>query len=69
MTIAEDIQGRFVPTGVPPRSTREWQLLIDWIEDNGWADGFTGAAETRKNLDAEYELLRKMLAELGVAAR
>jgi crotonobetainyl-CoA:carnitine CoA-transferase CaiB-like acyl-CoA transferase len=40
MTIAEDIQGRFVPTGVPPRSPREWQILIDWIEDNGWADEY-----------------------------
>jgi crotonobetainyl-CoA:carnitine CoA-transferase CaiB-like acyl-CoA transferase len=40
MTIAKDIQGRFVPTGVPPRSTREWQILIDWIEDNGWRDEY-----------------------------
>ena len=40
MTIAQDIQGRFVPTGVPPRSPREWQILLDWIEDNGWADEY-----------------------------
>jgi len=44
----------------------EWKKEL---EDNAWAHGFSGAAETRRHLDAEYELLRKMLVELGVAAR
>ena len=44
----------------------EWKKEL---EDNAWAHGFSGAAETRKHLDAEYELLRKMLVELGVAAK
>ena len=67
------------PKGLTPAQTAFWDQAFarvvqgeEWkkeLEDNGWADGFTGAAETRKNLDAEYELLRKMLAELGVAAR
>ena len=35
-----DIQGRFVPTGVPPRSAREFQILIDWIDDIGWRDDY-----------------------------
>lgn len=39
-TVAEDIQGRFVPTGVPPRSAREFQILIDWIDENGWRDEY-----------------------------
>jgi crotonobetainyl-CoA:carnitine CoA-transferase CaiB-like acyl-CoA transferase len=40
MTIAEDVQGRFVPTGVPPRSPREFQILIDWIDDMNWRDEY-----------------------------
>ena len=67
------------PKGLTPAQTAYWDQAFarvvqgeGWrkeLEDNGWADGFTAAAETRKHLDAEYELLRKMLAELGVAAR
>jgi putative tricarboxylic transport membrane protein len=67
------------PKGLTPAQTAYWDQAFarvvpgeSWrkeLEDNGWADGFTAAAETRKHLDAEYELLRKMLAELGVAAR
>jgi len=40
MTIATDKEGRFVPTGVPPRSAREFQILIDWIDDNGWREEY-----------------------------
>lgn len=43
----------------------EWKKELD---DNAWAGGFSGAAETRRHLDAEYILLRNMLAELGVVA-
>lgn len=39
-TVAADIQGRFVPTGVPPRAAREFQILIDWIDDMGWRDEY-----------------------------
>ena len=47
------------------RSDEEWKKELD---DNAWAEGFTGAAETRKHLDAEYALLRTMLVDLGVVA-
>jgi putative tricarboxylic transport membrane protein len=67
------------PKGLTSAQTTFWDQAFgrlvqgeEWkreLEDNGWADGFTGAAETRRHLDAEYELLRKMLAELGVIAR
>jgi putative tricarboxylic transport membrane protein len=67
------------PKGLNAAQTAFWDQAFsrlvqgeDWkkeLEDNGWVDGFTGAVETRRHLDAEYELLRKMLAELGVAAR
>jgi crotonobetainyl-CoA:carnitine CoA-transferase CaiB-like acyl-CoA transferase len=40
LTIAEDIEGRFVPTGVPPRSPREFQILIDWIDDMTWREEY-----------------------------
>jgi putative tricarboxylic transport membrane protein len=43
----------------------EWKKEL---EDNAWAEGYTGAAETRKHLDAEYILLRNMLTDLGVVA-
>jgi putative tricarboxylic transport membrane protein len=67
------------PKGLSAAQTAFWDQAFarvvqaeEWkkeLEDNAWADGFMGAAETRKHLDAEYELLRKMLADLGVAAR
>jgi putative tricarboxylic transport membrane protein len=41
----------------------EWKKELD---DNAWADVFTGAAETRKHLDTEYRLLQKILVDLGV---
>lgn len=44
MTIARDKEGRFVPTGVPPRSAREFRILIDWIDDNGWRDDYPETA-------------------------
>lgn len=44
----------------------EWQQDL---QKNSWADGFLNSAATRKHLDAEYELLRKMLADLGVASK
>lgn len=40
LTVAEDLEGRFVPTGVPPRSAREFRIMIDWIDDNAWRDEF-----------------------------
>ncbi len=65
--------------GLSPAQTAFWDQAFarivqgeEWkkeLEDNAWAHGYSGAAETRKHLDAEYELLRKMLVELGVAAR
>ncbi len=39
------------------------------LEDNAWVEGISGAAETRKHLDAEYQLLRTMLVDMGVVGR
>lgn len=43
----------------------EWKKEL---EDNAWAEGFAGTAETRRHLDAEYLLLQRMLVDLGVVA-
>jgi len=43
--------------------TDEWKKEL---EDNAWAEGYTGAVETRRHLDAEYILLKNMLVDLGV---
>jgi len=67
------------PKGLTAAQTAFWDQAFvklveaeEWkkeLENNAWVEGFAGAAGTRKHLDAEFELLRKMLAELGVAAR
>ena len=37
-TVAETADGRYQPTGVPPRSAKEFRILLDWIDDLGWRD-------------------------------
>ena len=44
----------------------EWKKVQ---EEFVWGWDFKNSAETRRHLDAEYELLRKMLADLGVIPR
>lgn len=44
----------------------EWKQELD---ENGWAEDFKTSAETRKHLDAEYEMLAKMLADLGMVGK
>ncbi|HEU0289888.1 MAG TPA: tripartite tricarboxylate transporter substrate binding protein [Burkholderiales bacterium] len=44
----------------------EWKRDLD---DNGWAEDFKASAETRKHLDAEYEMLARMLADLGMVGK
>jgi putative tricarboxylic transport membrane protein len=39
------------------------------LEDNGWAEDFRASAETIKHLDAEHELLTRVLADLGMISR
>jgi putative tricarboxylic transport membrane protein len=44
----------------------EWKKEL---ADNGWAEGFVGAADIRRRLDTEFTLLGGMLGELGLVAR
>ena len=45
--------------------SEEWKQDLD---ENGWAEDFKASAETRKHLDGEYDMLVKVLAELGMTA-
>ncbi len=40
VTITHDREGRFVPTGIPPRSGKEFQILLEWLDALGWRDEF-----------------------------
>ncbi len=67
------------PKGLTAAQTAFWDQAFarvikaeEWkkdLTDNAWAEDFTGAAETRKRLDAEYEQLTERLIELGLVTR
>ena len=72
-------RGFLLPRGATPAQIAFWEQAFakivqgeTWkkdLEDNAWADDLRGAAETRKHLEAELELLSRMMVELGVIAR
>ena len=72
-------RGFIGPKGLTPAQIAFWEQAFakviqgeEWkkdLEENAWGEDFRGSAETRKHLDAEYELLRKMLVDLGVVSR
>ena len=72
-------RGFVAPRGLTPAQIAFWDQTFaritrsdEWrkeLADNGWADGFTHAAETRRRLDAEFVLLAGMLGELGLVTR
>jgi putative tricarboxylic transport membrane protein len=67
------------PRGLTAAQTAFWDQAFaaiikseEWKKDlvvNAWAEDFTGAAETRRRLDAEYQQLTERLTELGLVAR
>ena len=72
-------RGFLAPRGITPAQITFWEQAFtkvvegeEWKQDlqkNAWIEDFRNAAETRKHLDAEYELLRTILPELGVTAK
>jgi putative tricarboxylic transport membrane protein len=72
-------RGFLAPRDITPAQVAFWEQAFakiaqgpSWkkdLEDNAWADDLRGAAETRKHLEAEEELLGRMLVELGVITR
>ena len=72
-------RGFLAPKGLTTAQIAYWDQVFarvahsdEWkkeLEENAWAEGFLGSADTRRHLDAEYEMLSRMLADLGVVAR
>jgi putative tricarboxylic transport membrane protein len=68
-------RGFIGPKGLTPAQAAFWDQAFarlvqadDWkkdVEKNYWAEDFMASADTRRHLDTEYELLSKMLADLG----
>lgn len=67
------------PGGLTPSQRAFWDQSFakivqsaEWKkteEEHAWGSGFLASAGTRKHLDVEYELLRKILADLGVSGK
>jgi putative tricarboxylic transport membrane protein len=72
-------RGFLAPKDVTPAQVAFWEQAFEkiaqadsWKQDlerNAWSEDLRTAAETRKHLEAEHELLGRMLVELGVVAR
>ena len=72
-------RGFVAPGGLTAAQTAFWDQAFariikaeEWKKDlelNAWAEDFSGAAETRKRLEAENELLTARLTELGLVTR
>jgi putative tricarboxylic transport membrane protein len=70
-------RGFLAPRGITPAQIAYWEQAFakvtdadEWKQDlqrNAWIGDFRGSAEARKHLDSEYDMLRMILAELGVA--
>jgi putative tricarboxylic transport membrane protein len=69
-------RGFYGPKGLTAPQVAFWDQAFaravkgeEWkkdIEQNAWAEDYTGSAATRKQLEAEETMLKGMLAELGV---
>jgi putative tricarboxylic transport membrane protein len=72
-------RGFVAPGGITPAQVAFWDHAFaqmvkseTWkndLDDNAWAEDFRPSAEARKHLAAEYEVLARMLAELGLTTK
>jgi putative tricarboxylic transport membrane protein len=72
-------RGFLLPRGVTSAQIAFWEQAFtkivqteSWkkdLDDNAWVEDLRGSADTRKHLEAEHELLARMLVELGVITR
>jgi putative tricarboxylic transport membrane protein len=70
-------RGILAPKGLTPGQIAYWDGVFrkltqteDWktdLQNNYWENIYTGAADTRRWLDAEYVDLKQILGELGMA--
>jgi putative tricarboxylic transport membrane protein len=71
-------RGFIAPRGLTPGQTAFWDQAFakaiqgeDWKKDlvaNAWAEDYMASAETKRHVDAEYEVMKTMLRDLGVVA-
>jgi putative tricarboxylic transport membrane protein len=72
-------RGFLGPRGLTPAQIAYWEQAFakvveadEWKQDlqkNAWNEDFRGSAETRKHLDAEFDLLKSILSDLGVTPK
>ena len=72
-------RGFLAPKGITPAQIAFWEQAFEKVvrneewkkvqEDYLWGSDYKNSAETRRFLDREDELLRKILAELGVVSK
>lgn len=73
-TVATTVDGRYQPTGVPPRGAKEFRILIDWIDDLGWREELPEVAllelgEARGGIDLAEMAEDPLVAEIFGAGR
>jgi putative tricarboxylic transport membrane protein len=72
-------RGFLAPKDITPAQVAFWEQAFQkitqidtWKQDlerNGWSEDLRNAADTRKHLEEEHELLGRMLVDLGVIQR
>ena len=72
-------RGFLAPKGITPAQIAFWDQTFEKVVRNDewkkvteeflWGSEFKASAATRKFLDGEYELLTKILTELGVVSK
>lgn len=72
-------RGFIGPKGLTPAQIAFWDQAFakvvqgeDWkkdVEKNAWAEDFMTGAEARKHLDHEYDVMTKIMVDLGVVSR
>lgn len=70
-------RGMLGPKGLTPQQTGYWEGVLrkvadakEWkadLERNFWADDFLAGEKFRKDLDGEYEAMKSVLVDLGLA--
>lgn len=72
-------RGFLAPKDITPAQVAFWEQAFQkitpidtWKQDlerNGWCEDLRNAADTRKHLEEEHELLRRILVDLGLIQR
>jgi putative tricarboxylic transport membrane protein len=70
-------RGILAPKGLTPQQTAYWENTLrkvtetpEWkadLEKNFWADDFVPGAQFRKELDKDYEAMKSVLVDIGLA--